>query len=189
MPRRRPIRSAEDGMSRSGYCDGADDNWQHIMWRGVVASATRGRRGQSFFKEMLAALDAMPAKRLVANELETPDIIPCSHWGMFEARSVCAIGAVGQARGIDMKKIDPEDYGRVSSVFNIAEPLVQEIVYVNDEWGDYRETPEARFIRMRKWVVSQIIKARPRDCVSPSDEIIRWADDGGSPNSREVAGH
>lgn len=175
-------------MSRSGYTDDCDgDNWQHICWRGMVASATRGRRGQAFFKDMLAALDAMPVKRLVANELESPDIVPCSHWGMFETRSVCAIGAVGQARGIDMKKIDPEDYGRVSSVFNIAEPLAQEIVYINDEWGGYRETPEDRFIRMRKWVAAQIVRTRPRDRVSSPDEILRWADDGGPMNDRSAA--
>jgi hypothetical protein len=37
-------------MSRSGYSDdyGDDEPWQLIMWRGAVASAFRGRRGQPF---------------------------------------------------------------------------------------------------------------------------------------------
>jgi hypothetical protein len=43
--------------------------WSHIRWRGAVASAIRGGRGQAFLREMLAAMDAMPVKRLVANEL------------------------------------------------------------------------------------------------------------------------
>lgn len=147
-------------MSRSGYSDDCD-GWQLICWRGMVASAIRGKRGQLFLLEMLAALDALPVKRLAANELEAPDIIPCSHWGMFEAESVCAIGAVGKRRGVDMTKLDPDDYNTVAGTFGIAEPLAQEIVYMNDDWG-YRETPEARFSRMRAWIVSQI-----RDFVIP----------------------
>lgn len=146
-------------MSRSGYTDDIDDNWAHIMWRGRVASAMRGKRGQAFLREMLAAMDAMPVKRLVAHELEA-------------GGEVCAIGAVGRARGIDMNTIDPEDYDTVSGVFGIAAPMAQEIVYINDEvifWsqnpdgsvqrdddGWVRATPEERFVRMRAWVVRQI---------------------------------
>jgi hypothetical protein len=143
-------------MSRSGYIDDFDEPWQHICWRGAVASAIKGRRGQLFLMEMLAAMDALPLKRLVANELETSDLIPCSHWGMFEAESVCAIGAVGKRRGADMTAIDPNDPPQVAGAFGIAEAMAQEIVYINDEWGPCRETPEARFSRVRKWVASQI---------------------------------
>lgn len=142
-------------MSRSGYNDDID-GWSLIRWRGQVASAIKGKRGQLFLLEMLAALDALPVKRLVANELEAPDLVPCSHWGLFEAESVCAIGAVGKRRGVDMTKLDPEDYSTVAGTFNIAEQLAQEIVFMNDEAAYYRETPEDRFTRMRAWVVSHI---------------------------------
>ncbi len=142
-------------MSRSGYVDDCDDDLQFGRWRGVVASAIRGKRGQTILREMLAAMDAMPVKRLIAHELEAPDMIPCSHWGMFEGTGVCAIGSVGKVRGVDMSKLDPEDYDSVAGTFDIAAPLAQEIVYMNDE-GGWRETPEERFIRMRKWIVSQI---------------------------------
>lgn len=142
-------------MSRSGYNDDFD-GWSLICWRGAVASAIKGKRGQLFLLEMLAALDALPLKRLVANELETSDLIPCSHWGMFETESVCAIGAVGKRRGIDMSEIDPNDPPQVAGAFGIAQAMAQEIVYVNDEWSGRRETPEARFIRVREWVASQI---------------------------------
>jgi hypothetical protein len=104
---------------------------------------------------MLAAMDAMPVKRLVANELAAPDLIPCSHWGMFEAESVCAIGSVGKARGMDMAGIDPEDPDTVAEKFNIGRPMACEIVYMNDESGRHKETPEERFTRMRAWVASQ----------------------------------
>ncbi len=150
-------------MSRSGYVDDdGDEVLRFGRWRGVVASATMGKRGQSLLKEMMAAMDAMPVKRLVANELEATDLIPCSHWGLFEATGVCAIGTVGKARGGDMAKLDPDDYDTVAGTFNIATPLAQEIVWINDEGGSYKETPEERFVRVRAWVASQIREPKPR---------------------------
>ena len=134
-------------MSRSGYND--DGNvWGLICWRGAVASALRGRRGQAFLREMLAALDALPEKKLIAHELEI-------------GGAVCAIGAVGKARGVDMSKFDPEDRDSVARAFGVAPALAAEIVFENDEalgWCSKEETPEARFTRMRNWVASQLIE-------------------------------
>lgn len=138
-------------MSRSGYSDDLDDNWSLIKWRGMVASASRGKRGQKFFMELLAALDAMPQKRLIAHELETP------------SGEVCAIGSLGKARGLDMSTLDPEDSETVAFKFDIADCLAREIVYVNDEGSFQPETPEDRFARMRKWVASNITPASPPD--------------------------
>ena len=131
-------------MSRSNYSDDLD-NWQLIKWRGMVASAIRGKRGQQFLKDLLAALDAMPDKALIAGELE-------------ENGEVCAIGALGRARGLDMAKIDPTEPEEVASAFNIAECLAQEVVYENDESSWTAETPQQRWIRMRNWVAEQIYK-------------------------------
>ena len=89
-------------MSRSGYIDDFEDNWQLIKWRGQVASASRGKRGQQFFRDLLAAMDAMPEKRLITHELE-------------EDGEVCAIGALCRARGVDMATIDPEEPEEVAS--------------------------------------------------------------------------
>jgi hypothetical protein len=132
-------------MSRSGYTDDTEDTWAMICWRGAVASAIKGRRGQVFFKELLAALDAMPEKRLIVDELEAN--------GQF-----CTLGVLGAARGIDMSVIDPDDAEKVAREFNIAEALAQEVVYMNDEWGSYSgvETPEKRWARMRRWAADQI---------------------------------
>lgn len=133
-------------MSRANYSDDVEDNWQIIIWRGAVASAIRGKRGQAFLKEMLAALDAMPEKRLIASDLE--------HKG-----NVCAIGSVGLRRGVDMSKLDPEDSNRIAAEFGIADALVREIEYENDEGTlNWKETPEQRWQRMRSWVERQIIK-------------------------------
>ncbi len=129
-------------MSRSGYTDDIEDNWSHIMWRGRVTSAMRGKRGQALLKTMLAALDAMPEKRLIRNDLACPD-------------GVCALGSLGQYRGMSLTELDPENYEQVAAAFDIAEPLAREIVYMNDEVG-WRETPEARWQRMRAWVAGCI---------------------------------
>jgi hypothetical protein len=137
-------------MSRSGYSEDYDDQWALIRWRGAVTSSIRGKRGQAFLAEMRDALDAMPEKKLVAMELEV-------------AGSVCAIGAVGKARGVDMSVIDPEDYSSVAGKFGIAEPLAQEIVYLNDEAGPWKETDEQRFARMRRWLDKTIIPTQSEE--------------------------
>lgn len=57
-------------MSRSGYIDDGDiEHWDLIRWRGAVASAIRGKKGQSFLLEMLHAMDALPEKKLIAHDL------------------------------------------------------------------------------------------------------------------------
>lgn len=114
-------------MSRSGYSDDYD-----YLWRGAVASAIWGRRGQVFLKEMLVCLDALPKKELIAGEL------------IEEGGAVCALGAVGIARGISMEGINPED--RVE---------VAELMYDNDE-GAVEESPEARFVLMRRLIEGMI---------------------------------
>lgn len=131
-------------MSRSGYVDGDYNEWAHICWRGAVASALRGARGQAFLKEMLAALDALPEKRLVAFELQKDG-------------EVCAIGAVGAQRGVDMSGIDVENNGEeIAAIFGIAYAMACEIMYENDEAHFGIETPELRFARMRRWIVDKI---------------------------------
>jgi hypothetical protein len=121
-------------MSRSGYSDGCDQ-WSMIRWRGAVASAIRGARGQAFLRELAAALDAMAAKRLIAGDLARDG-------------EVCALGAVGVARGVCMKDIDPEDREKVANVFGIAPALAAEVMYMNDEQFC---SDDDRFLLMRQW--------------------------------------
>lgn len=128
-------------MSRSGYSTDLDD-WDLIRWRGQVASAIRGKRGQKFLVDLLAALDALPQKSLIADELQ-------------EEGQVCAIGALGLSRGLDMSKIDPEDADQVAAAFNISPCLAQEIEFENDEYSR-NESQEERWQRMRNWIASKI---------------------------------
>lgn len=181
-------------MSRSGYCEDGDDVLAMGRYVATRNKAMRGKRGQAFLKELLAVLDAMPVKELVKEELVEgydPYLIaleatPHRYWWNepylrpFDG-SVCALGAVGQARGIAMTHLDPDEPGQVAAAFGITETMAREIVYANDEmscgrneelygpWhhSDRRygtrylyfpETPAERWTRMRKWVEDQIIK-------------------------------
>ena len=135
-------------MSRSGYTDDTDDidNWALIKWRGAVASAMRGKRGQAFLREMLAALDALPNKLLIADDLFSP-----------MDGEVCALGSVGKARGIDMSALDPHDHMLVAEAFGIPHALACEIMEANDDHY-IAETCEARFTRMRRWIETKLIE-------------------------------
>ena len=135
-------------MSRSGYCDEYDDQWRHIMWRGTVASSIRGKRGQDLLRRMLSALDAMEPKELISHDLVRPD------------GACCALGALAKSEGRDVSTLDPEDYMTVAGAFNVASPLIREIVYMNDD-GWFEDTPAARWTRMRAWVASQIKDPNP----------------------------
>ena len=130
-------------MSRSEYTDDCD-GWDFVRYRGAVTSAMRGKRGQVLLIELADAMDAMPVKELIAHEL-------------VKQGGVCALGVVGQKRGIALESIDPEDSRTVAEQFNIANAMAQEIVFVNDEaaWDD--ESPQQRWSRMRRWVDINIL--------------------------------
>lgn len=128
-------------MSRAGYSDDCDQ-WDLIRWRGQVASAIRGKRGQAFLRELIDALDALAEKRLIAHDLEF-------------GGSVCALGSVGLKRGIDMTPLDPEDPEGLAEVFGIAHQLVREVEFMNDE-AHWNDTPENRWRRMRAWAVENL---------------------------------
>ncbi|SRR5260221_4059586 len=134
-------RSGCSDMSRSGYSDDLEQ-WALIRWRGAVASSIRGARGQALLKELLAALDAMPEKKLIASELE-------------EDGAVCALGALGKMRGMNMAELDAWDHETVAAEFGIAHALACEIMWEND-YGVYRCTLEYRWEHMRRWVQAQI---------------------------------
>lgn len=165
-------------MSRSGYTDDCENLG---LWRGAVERSIRGKRGQALLRDLAAALDAMPEKRLIANELKDAD-------GDF-----CTLGVLGAVRGIDMTGIDPEDRETVAAVFNIAPAMAAEIVYENDEviddydfvhavicgpmryrWPHYEkherwvrvardeaDVAANRWKHMRQWVESNITKETP----------------------------
>lgn len=132
-------------MSRSGYSDRLSMQ-ELALWRGAVASAIRGQRGQLLLTQLRDALEAMPARRLIADELETFD----------GSNDVCALGAVGRMREISMRHLDPDNPRQMAAFFDCAPALAAEIVFTNDEGGPGNETPEERWARVHAWVVENI---------------------------------
>lgn len=130
-------------MSRSDYSDDCD-GWALIRWRGAVNSATKGKRGQALLAEMAKALDAMPVKQLITDELISKD------------GGVCALGAVAKHKCLKVDDLDPDAFEQVAAVFNIAEALAREIAFMNDDY--YGETQEARWKRMRRWVDENLVE-------------------------------
>ncbi len=136
-------------MTRHGYVDDCDDNLQLGRWRAQVKSAMRGKRGQKLLREILAALDAMPDKRLIKCEL-------------VKDGECCVLGAVALHRGMDVSAVDPEDQEQVAETFDIAHAMACEIMYENDEVGVYWgpqvnvDVDAQRWTHMRKWVERHI---------------------------------
>lgn len=144
-------------MGRHGYSDYCDDDLAMGRWRAQVNNSIRGKRGQAFLKELIAALEAMPKKELIAEELIEPI-----------SGQVCALGAVGLAKGINIETIDPEDHETLSQKFNITHQLVQEIEYENDEGGS--RTPEERWKNMLAWAKLQLVVADPPPPTASEDK-------------------
>ena len=136
-------------MGRHGYTDECENV---AMWRGVIASATRGKRGQAFFRALLAALDAMPEKRLVTGELQDSE------------GAVCALGCLGKARGVDLASVDTRDWDSLGELLDIAPQLVQEVMFVNDEWN--RRDDGNRWKLVRDWAARQI-RVEPEEILVP----------------------
>ena len=130
-------------MSRHGYTEDCDNEWESICWRGAVASALRGERGQMFLRALVTSLDALPKPELIARELVTGE-------------GCCALGAVALHCGIDVADLNPEEPTVVAARFGIARALAAEVAYENDEaWRP--ETPAERWTRMRMWALRNIL--------------------------------
>ena len=136
-------------MTRSGYSDDVDA-LDLGRWRGQVASAIRGKRGQEFLKRLVVALDAMPVKELVADDLVSDG-------------SYCALGAYAAMYSPEALRLDPEDLNAIGRELDIARQLVAEVVHENDDmstfWcsrGPYENANRWRY--MREWAESHIKK-------------------------------
>ena len=146
-------------MSRSGYVEGCEmDQWDFIRWRGAVASAIRGKRGQTLLKELEAALVAMPTKELCKNDFANP-----------ETGQVCALGSVAVKRKLDqgktveaaMKEVGSEfpegtEAEEVSDEFDISDALAKEITWVNDD--EAPTDPKGRYEYVLGWVREKLKK-------------------------------
>jgi hypothetical protein len=134
------VKEVGGAMSRSNY---SDDGEYLNLWRGAVAAAIKGKRGQAFLREMLVSLDALPEKALISGKLQRDG-------------DVCALGSVAKSRALDVEHLDPYEYESIALLFNIPQSLAREIMYENDQWVGDDETSQQRWIRMHKWVESNL---------------------------------
>jgi hypothetical protein len=125
-----------------------------------VASAIRGKRGQEFLKKLMAALDAMPVKELVANDLQVDG-------------EYCTMGLYGAAYVPAVLECDTEEHDVIADLVNVAPQLVQEVMFLNDEGyfdgnSEFDRRPyaekmavqgAARWKYMRNWAESNLKKA------------------------------
>lgn len=146
-------------MSRSGYIDFDPTDRDEMLtlgrWRGIIASAIRGKRGQRMLRDLRAALEALPERKLVTNRLVEDD------------GCVCTLGALAKARGVDLSAADDaydqdgdaEELGvTLGEVFDVAPQLAQEVMYWNDE-AYWSLTPERRWKAMHDWICENIREA------------------------------
>ena len=155
-------------MSRSGLVeDDGDDPLAHGRWRGAVKSAINGKRGQKFLRELAEALDAMPEKVLVAGELQA------------ENGCHCTLGVIGHKRGLDVAKMDIDDYDAIAASLGVNAKIAQEIMWENDETFDEEEYVEVEIcgpMRQRCYETDWRDEEHVRCvCVKKSDvEHKRW---------------
>lgn len=113
-------------MSRSGYSDDT--------------------RGQPVWRDLLAALDAMPVKRLAGGVW----ITSCG--------DVCAVGLLARAHGLLVLTGSYEMAVNIMvKTFGIPERVLVEVMRTNDFCGPLNETPEQRWERMRRYVEARIV--------------------------------
>ena len=139
---------------RISYSDEEDYPGQHDLWQGNCMRSIKGKKGQAALRELEQALLALPDKRLIANELETPD------------GDVCAIGALAKHRCFT-PKADPEyEMEMVGVELGMPELVAWKVVALNDvdidTYYDRKEgrcvpyTPEERYERVlaqvQKWL-------------------------------------
>jgi hypothetical protein len=128
---------------------------KYELWHANLRRAMQSKRGRAFLRELLEALDALPQKRLIRGAME-------------QSGEVCALGAVGLKRCMDLDGLDSRDHDQIADAFGIRSMLAQEIAYWHDQGmeacllgltdgGGWTEsTPEDRFTFVRAWVVARL---------------------------------
>ena len=117
------------------------------LWQANIDRCLKGKKGQAALLEFREALLALPEKRLIADALYD------------EEGSVCAVGAYGAYKGVNLNDCDP-DYETDEAGFKFGLPrlVAWKLVELNDIEFD-QCSPEERYTRMLNWVEGRIIKA------------------------------
>lgn len=166
-------------MSRieEGDCDDTESFLRACAFEGNAKRALKGRKGQAVLKELLAALEALPTKRLISGVFADLEI-PAGEAPIYDRvqGDVCTMGCLlvhrkmtkqyrprGQAllEAVNEVTCHPDDGGseairQAAEALDLVYPLAYELAYQNDEEGAHSETPEERYERVLEWVKSKI---------------------------------
>lgn len=124
---------------RINYTDDEDFGGQFELWQANCERSMRGKNGQRELRELRDALLSLPEKRLIYGALENAN------------GEVCAIGAYGKRKGLDLSKFDPDESDEVGIKCGMPRLVAWKVVEVNDI-ELRRVTPEVRYERMLAWV-------------------------------------
>jgi hypothetical protein len=130
-------------MSRLYYEDDGDYSLEGLQ-QGWLRSAIKGKRGQQFLRDLVAALDALPIPELSSGALEDSETGCC-----------CAFGAVRRFRGPDNVQLcfhpEEEDLppSYLAEPFGVSETLAWAVVQANEEMFQGNTEPDRR----RRWEV------------------------------------
>ena len=134
-------------MSRSGYSEGDCDDTESLLasgrWQAQLRSAIRGKRGQRFLLDLIAALDALPERKLIANDLQREG-------------SFCALGALAHHRKQTIEldgEWEDRDWAKLGNAFDIAEQLARETMFINDE---RTRNDGERWFDVRRWAIRNL---------------------------------
>ena len=143
-------------MSRFHY-DG-DEGIPYALWENAVTRSMRSRKGLALLRELKAALEALPEKRLIdgfARIAEGGECEVCALGALAKARIEAGVpvNAWGHSRSIeslaaeDWTAGDIENFGRDNG---LGVAWAWQIAYENDEAAPH--DPSARYI----WMLSRI---------------------------------
>ena len=140
---------------RLDYCDEERFPNHFALWEANCRRSLQGKAGQRELREMEAALLALPAKRLVQGVLLSDD------------GDVCALGAYGRYKGLDLTSFETCDKEITGVEVGIAGGMPRLVAWAvvdrNDRLdGQYQVgtfvllTPEERYDQMLAWVRAQL---------------------------------
>jgi hypothetical protein len=142
-------------MTRLYYDDDCNPSEEGLR-QGWLRSAIRGQRGQRFLRDLVAALDALPAPELSSGSLEDPETGCC-----------CAFGAVRRFRGPENVRLcfHPEEEDMtpdsLAEPFGVPETLAWAVVQANEEMssGNTERDRRRRWAEVRAWAVCNLQEA------------------------------
>lgn len=117
---------------------------QAAFYHANTARSLQGKKGQASLRELEQALLALPEKRLVSGEFETPE------------GEVCAIGALKRFKGVEHVEHDPStDMDLVGEELGMPRLVAWMVVARNDHSFEDLNDDE-RYRAMLGWVRHQL---------------------------------